>query len=317
MVLIIEALIKTIAYSMLFLGIARLVFPLMKDFFRLQKRTYRIKKVSHSTESGSIKKRTNKLHEHIEMVVKALAKRNDENAVMNFYLLTGVLVIATTIVMFVLLHSIPYAFLIALAVAVMPYVWKRFQLAGKRMEIAYAFMKEFHILLQAYQTNKDVYHSLVQSVKSIKDPKLKFSLMKVISSMQKDRNLYSFQESMKLFVFTVNTSFATRFANLLIKEFRDNVDISEALLDLHVDLQKREKDMASLKTKRMETIVLGYMPLAIIPIFLLMGRQMTIMYSSSQMFEDRGSVLLFTLALFVAIISAMSAYLLNKPNADI
>lgn len=317
MYILLEAVIKISSYILLFLGISRIVRPLLMDYYRLRKRSYRIKKQSSSNLSNQFSKRTNVLHSHISLLVKTLSKKHDDGAVANFYILTVVIFAASFVVMSIILKMPLYALLVAVALAVMPYVWKRFQLAGKRMETAYAFMKEYHIFLQSYQQNKDVYHTLVDTVKSVQDKNLKFTLMKVLSSMQKDRNLASFKEAMNVFVYSINSSFSTRFANLLIKEYRDSVDISEALLDLHSDLQKREKDMAMLKSKRMETIFLGYMPLGILPILLFMGYQMSMMYETTQLFEDKGSVLMFLLAVIVALISAMSAYLLNKPSADI
>jgi len=317
MAIVIEATIKTIAYVLIFLGISWLVYPLIIDFYRLQKRSYRIKKQSNSLLSEEINKRKNRLHEHIKLVVESLAKSSDDKVVLNFYLLTLVMFVATFMVLFIILKLIVFPLLIAFVVSAMPYVWKRFKLAAKRLEISYAFMKEFHIFLQAYQHNKDIYHTMVETVKNVQDKGLKLAFMRVLSNMQKERTLSAFQDSMKLFMFTINTSFGTRFANLLTKEYRDNVDISEALLDLHVDLRKREKDMSTLKTKRMETIILGYMPLAILPIFLVLGKKMSVMYSTSFILAQKESLIFFMIALVVAIISAMSAYLLNKPNADV
>lgn len=315
MVIFLEIVFKLTSYVLLFLGISWLVQPLLSGFYKLRKRSYRIKKQSSAEIKLNVK--TIKIHEHIKLLVNATAKTADDNAVINFYIFTTVLFSTTLIVLYMVTQSIIISVFLAVFIGILPYMAKRFQLAGKRMEISYAFMKEYHIFLQSYQHNRDVYHTMVDTVQSIQDKKLKFAFMRVLSNMQKDRNIESFQESMKLFNYTVNTSFATRFSNLLIKEYRENVDISEALLDLHVDLQKREKDMASMKSKRMETIILGYMPICVIPIFLIMGRQMSIMYSTSAMFAETINVVLFMIALIVAIISAMSAYLLNKPNADI
>lgn len=317
MYILLEAVIKICSYVLLFLGISWIVRPLLIDFYRLRKRSYRIKKQSSSNLSDQLSKKTNGIHAHVSLLVKTLSKKNDDSVVANFYILTAILFAASFIVMSLVLKTAVFSLILAVVIALLPYVWKRFQLAGKRMETAYAFMKEFHIFLQAYQQNKDVYHTLVETVKSVQDKNLKFTFMKVLSSMQKDRNLTSFKDAMNVFVYSVNSSFATRFSNLLIKEYRDSIDISEALLDLHSDLQKREKDMAMLKSKRMETIFLGYMPLGILPVLLIMGHQMSMMYETTQLFEDRGSVLMFLLAVIVALISAMAAYLLNKPSADI
>lgn len=315
MLVAIEFSIKLVAYVMMFVGISWLVIPLLKDSMKLRKRTYRIKRNSQSTSVKS--KRTSVVHEHIKLLVNSTSKKLDDNAVIHFYVLTFILFTATLVLLLLLTKSIVVSVFLALIIGVLPYIGKRFSLAAKRLELAIAFMKEFHIFLQAYQHNRDVYHTLVETVQSVQDKGLHFELMKILSTMQKERNLEAFHEAMLLFNYSVNTSFATRFSNLLIKEYRESVDISESLLDLQRDLQKRQKDMATLKTKRMETIILGYMPLFILPIFVFVARQMTVMYTTSPIFANTQNVVLFMIALIISIISAMSAYLFNKPNADI
>lgn len=313
--LFVEIVVKLIAYSILFWGVGRLSYPLVIDFLKLRKRSYRVKKQLNAMKDED--KKTSKFHEHITVLVKSTSKNNDDLSVFNFYLLTMVLLVTTFSILFILTKAIIIALFSALSVSVLPYMFRRFQLSSKRMETSYAFLQEYHIFLQSYQQNKDVYHTMVQTIQSTQNKKLKFAYMRVMSTMQQERNLHAFSEAMREFNYTINTSFSTRFANLLIKEYRDNIDISEALLDLHVDLQKREKDMAAMKSRRTETIILGYLPLVTLPLLVYMGMQINIMYSTASVFSNPQNVVLFMVALFSALISAMSSYLFNKPDADI
>ena len=313
--LIIEILFKILGYALLLFGISQLVYSLVIDAYRLQKRKFRMKQ-QHNDQLKKVSNQTMRIHEHIKLLVLSVSKKPSARTVFNFYMVSLSIFLTTFLVLYILVQSFLFSLGMALLAGAMPYIVNSFKLINIRLEIRYAFMKEFHVFLQAYQQNRDVYHSLVDTVGQIKNKQLKMAFMRILSSMQKERTLSAFQESMRLFNFTVRGSYTTRFANLLTKQYRESANISESLLDLHADLQKREKDLSALKSRRMETVLLGYLPLIILPILVIMAQQMSIMFSTHTLLNQT-NVSFFMVALTMAVACAFSAYLLNKPDADI
>jgi Flp pilus assembly protein TadB len=315
-VLWIEAIVKIIAYNLLFLGIWRLTYPLWIDSFRLQKRRRSLRKLNQSYSSNQNKKKRSRIHKHIRYLVLSLAKDSNEQRVVNFYASSISLFVLTFTMLMLLLKTFVLPMFVAIWVASLPYIWLRFRLANMRIEASLAFMKEFHIFFQIYQQYKDVYHTVMQTVKDTKDKRLQMAYRRLLSTMQKERTEEAFMEAAQLFSYSVGTSFSARFANLLVKAYREQVDISEALLDLYKDIQKREKDIAALTTKRMETVILGFMPIIFLMIFVWISFRIFMMYST-QFILNHINLAGFVIALILAIASALSAYLFRKPRADI
>lgn len=316
MIVILEIFTKAIVYLMLFFGVWLLAWPLLLDARRFRVRQQRMRKTLKKDESQVNSRLNNPVIKHINLIVEALSKKNAEKDISIFYAVTLGLFFSTITVLIVMLDMVFFSFIIAAAVASIPYLILRFRLANLRIEASLAFMKEFHIFYQSYQQHKDVYHTFMAVSPLIRDKRLRVTFIRLLSTMQKERSMESFETAAQLMAFSIGSSFASRFSSLLVKAYREHIDISEGLLDIHKDLQKREKDMAAIKTKRVETILLGFMPLVFLPLFLFMAHRLTMMYTFSFATQDKSSFWLLGLSFILAIISALSAYLLAKPKAD-
>lgn len=313
---IIEAAVKIIAYTLIFVGIWRLSYPFWIDSYRLQVQKARLRKHVTLANARAEERKSNRLHQHIQSLVFALSKRNGKQKVWNFYYITLGLFISTLCMLILLGEGLFLSMSFATFIAVIPYGLLRFRLASIRVKASHAFMKEFHVFLQLYQQERDVYFSVMEASQKIRDKRLRLAFRRILSSMQKERTEEAFRGSMNLFAFTVGSSFAARFSSIMIKAYRDQVDVSEALLELHVDLRKREKDISQLKTKRMETILLGFMPLGLLPLYLWIGSKMLVIYSTAFVFDQTNMITGFIISLLFAIASALAAYLLSRPKAD-
>lgn len=316
MILIVEVLFKVIGYLLIFIGLWKLAWPLLRDSRRFRLRKNRLRKIQRNNQQLQTKKRKRPIFVHIQKLVYALSKKDADQRLSYFYGMTVGSFVVTLTTLVLLVKSFVFPILIALIIASLPYVFLRFRLANLRIEASIALMKEFHLLLQSYQQNKDVYHTLMAVTPEFRDKRLRNAFQRLLSSMQKDRSDEAFREAVQLLAFTVGSSFAARLANLLIKTYRDQVDISEALFDLHQDLQKREKDMSAMKTKRMETIILGFLPVVILPVFVLMAYRMSMQYSMSHMLDNSNALITLILAFVLSVISALCAFLFSKPRAD-
>lgn len=315
MVLLIEIVVKVIAYSLLTIGTWYIVTPLIYDYWVMKKRSSKIRKFQKDKKVE--KKQPNPLHSHIRLLVMSVSKKPSEQKVLNFYGISMLLLIVTTSIVALLTRDYALAILTGVSMMIIPYSLFRFKLAELRAKASIAFLQEFHQLLHFYQSHKDVYRLISNASVHIHDKSLRMAFVRLRSSMEKIRTTEHFVEAVQILSFTIGSSFSARFANLLIKSYRENIEISEPLLDLHKDLRKREKDMAELKTKRMETIVLGFMPLVFLPIFIYTSLNTTMMYRFDYILQSTDSFMLLVISIILAIISAMSAYLLSKPKADL
>ena len=75
--------------------------------------------------------------------------------------------------------------------------------------------------------------------------------------------------------------------------------------------------MEALKTKRMETVILGFMPIIFVPIFIVMAYRVTMMYQASTLLEQTSSLVGLIAATFLAIASALGSIIMSKPRADL
>ena len=315
MVLLAEVVVKIIAYSLLSIGTWFIVTPLIYDYWKLKKRSNRIRKFQK--DKSIEKSESNRFHSHISLLVMSVSKKPTQQKVVNFYGISALLLIVSTAIVALLTREYGVAILTGVTMMFIPYSLYRFKLAELRAKTSIAFMQEFHQLLHLYQTHKDVYRLVSNASIHIHDKSLKMAFVRLRSSMEKIRTTEHFIQAVQLLSFTIGSSFAARFANLLVKSYQENIEISESLMDLHKDLRKREKDMSELKTKRMETIILGFMPLVFLPVFIYSSFKMTMMYRFDYIIQNTDSLILLVISCILAIVSAMSAYLLSKPKADL
>ncbi|MRB78856.1 hypothetical protein GH844_27435, partial [Bacillus thuringiensis] len=97
-------------------------------------------------------------------------------------------------------------------------------------------------------TSKDIYYTMLNAVKETKNKELKHIYMKLLSSLQKDRGNLEFERAVNVFSYSINSTFAKRFAKLLKKAHIDRGDITMSLMDLNADIKKRKQDIQTDKT---------------------------------------------------------------------
>ncbi|WP_281864826.1 hypothetical protein [Planomicrobium okeanokoites] len=313
----IEVIAKGIGYLFMFFGIWRLSWPLLMNARRFQIRRHRLRK-NHRAEQERLKKAfKHPFFVHIRNMVFAVAPDTHEKHLWNFYGLTLSMFLTVTLSISLMTHRIDFALLMGLVIGAFPYIILRYRMTSIRLDGSLAFMKEFHLYLQAFQKNKDVYHSIFEMTEVVHDKRLRLNFQKLLSNMQKDRTEESFLEAIQLFAFSLRSTYASRYTNLLVKAYRNNSDISEGLFDIHRDLRKRERDMEALKTKRMETVILGFMPIVFIPIFMVMAYRVTMMYQGSTLMEQTSSLIGLIAATVLAVASALGSLIMSKPRADL
>lgn len=315
--MILDVLIKGMAYLVMFLGIWGLSWPLLMNARRFHVRKKRLRKTQRQEEEKLKRVMRHPFFLHIRKMVYSVSPDTNERRLWNFYGMTLSLFVTTLLSISVLTQRVDVGLFFGIFTATIPYILLQYRITSIRLDGSLAFMKEFHLFIQAYQKNKDVYHSIYDMTETVHDKRLKLNFQKLLSSMQKDRTEEAFLESVQLFSFTLRSTYGSRFTNLLVKAYRDNSDISEGILDIHRDLRKRERDMEALKTKRIETVVLGFMPIVFIPIFIIMALRVTVMYDTAFLLQQTASLIGLIAAIFMAVASALGSFIMSKPRADL
>lgn len=316
------AIVKIIGYSMFLYSLWMIVSPYLENYFKGGYRKFRrrreIKRIQELNKVEGTEKEKGSLNKHIDLLLSSLYKKGNYLNVGNFFLLLAILFLTTFITLFFMLDDPLFSALVALFICSLPYIYLRFLLANQRLKVSYAFMQEYHIFLQNYQsTGKDIYYTILNVNKEIEDKDLKKSFMKLLSSMQKERGKEDFKKAVKVFTYSINSTSAMRFGKLLEIAHLENGDISLSLLDLNQDIKKRKQDMEKDKTQKVETVLLGYSSLFLLPLFLYMGYRVAGVLDFWYIFTRKLPFTVFVLSCILTIISVFSAYLLSKPRADV
>lgn len=319
---ILEVVMKSVGYLLFIYGLW-LFFQdyLVKQFvsnYRNWKRKRQIKRIEELQVEGNHKKnRKSNLHEHIELVISSVSNKKDVS-VINFYVFSILSFLVVTIVLFMLIKEIIISLFIGIFAGIFPYIVLRFRLFTKRVHTSYQFLISFQVVLQNYQaTGRDIYYTIQNVVKELDDKQLQKVFRNLFSAIQKDRGEEDFKKAVKVFAFSINSTFSKRFAKLITKAFLEGKDISQALIDLNHDMNKRKMDIQKEKTEKLETIFLGYMPVLVFPLMFFMVYRFTGVIDFWYVFQMKLPLILFVISLVMTILSALMAYVLSKPRGDI
>jgi hypothetical protein len=288
---------------------------------RKWRRKRSIKRLNQLNDTSNVEKHSiekSKIYNHLHLLITSTKKGERNISVTNFLIITSIIFLVTLITMYSVFEDLVFTSLISFAFATMPYLILRFKLTSKRLNTSMGFLMEYHMILQNYQsTNKNMYFTIMNLVKDMENRELKFTFIKLLSALQKERNEESFKQAVNVFVYSIDSTFAKRFGKLLIKAHIDNADISQSLMDLNHDIKKRKQDMEADKTQKVETVIMGYAPLVLHPLFFFMAYRISGVVDFWYMFTQKLPLSIYTISIILSIISVCSAYLLSKPRADI
>lgn len=320
MLILIESLVKIIGYTLFFWGLWLIVgTPMVKATISVALQSYYLKtkkrklaRITQNRENQNVPP----LVGHLEVLLKAVSDRTEFN-VFNFMLLTIIILISTFGTLYSLLNEFVFSLSIALLASSLPYILLRMRLTTLRLKTSEAFLKSFDQVIQLYNTNNDIYYALKELTGEMGKSELKNKYISLYSSMQTSKNKDSFKKASTVFAYSINSTFAKRFAKLTEKAFLDGSDISSSLFDLGEDIQKRRRDMEEERTKKAETIAVGFFPTLLLPLCFFGAYNLAIGKDFWYFFTQKASITVFILALVGTIASAFLAYVLSKNRADI
>jgi len=322
-ILFIEAISKILGYSLFFYGLwALLGAPFLqgeleKNFRRWKNR----REIKRWEEVHQTAKKNYEVHpfvKHLELLLSSISKNSKNVNVFNFLFASMLIFVITVTVLYLLIHDLVFALGIGITFGILPYVAIRYRLTMLRLKTQYAFLIEYHVLFQNYQsTSKDIYYTMLNAVKETKNKELKHIYMKLLSSLQKDRGNLEFERAVNVFSYSINSTFAKRFAKLLKKAHIDRGDITMSLMDLNADIKKRKQDIQTDKTRKLETVILGYSPMILFPLMVFLAYRISGVVDFWYVFQQRTPLILFTISLVMSIFSVLTAFVMSKPRADI
>jgi hypothetical protein len=135
--------------------------------------------------------------------------------------------------------------------------------------------------------------------------------------MQQERRADEFREAIKVFSYSINSSFAIRLGNLIAKAHLESADISLPLSDLNKDVTSRKADLENEKSLNVETKILGYLPIITLPIFIYAAWRLSAMYDFWSLFNQGISLLTFFVAVVFTAFSLFAVIVFLKPRSDI
>ncbi|WP_019156870.1 hypothetical protein [Robertmurraya massiliosenegalensis] len=322
---VLEILLKIVSYSLAIYGLWLLIgSPFLQNElekgFKKWKRNRRLKRLNelNKTEDSKKSNTQNPIFQHLELLLNAISKKEEKANVFNFLFLIGVIFSVSITALMLSISDILFSLFTSIVFTSIPYIVIRLRLTTLRLRTQLAFLNEYHALLQNYQsTGRDIYYTIMNVIKDTEDRDLKKIYQKLLSSMQKERSEEAFVKAITVLSYSINSTHAKRFAKLLIKAQIDRADISLPLNDLNNDIKKRQKDMQVSKTDKLETIMMGYLPIALLPLIVFLAYRITGIRDFWHFFFEKTSFSIFIVAVSMSVISVLTAYITSKPRADI
>lgn len=318
---VLEVIFKAIGYSTIIYALWLLVGEsfyntYVKSGIRQYQNKKRIKRLRELEKEVSHDKKHSHLVEHLEILLTSVSGKGNVN-VTNFIMLTIIIFLVTSVILFILLGEPLFSLIIGLLLGASPYLITLYRLEVIRQKTSLAFMNEFHIILQSYQSSsKNIYYTLLNTVQELNDKNMKRQFHKLISSFQKERQDSDFRKHVHIFIYSINSTFSKRFGNLLIKAHLENVDIGKSLSSLNDDITERKKAMEDEATEKLQTVMVGIAPIFVLPITVYFAYQLTGVIDFWYYFTKPTSLALFIVSLLLSIVSVLLALLIRKPKAD-
>ncbi|HIW35303.1 MAG TPA: hypothetical protein IAA29_21250 [Candidatus Paenibacillus intestinavium] len=179
-----------------------------------------------------------------------------------------------------------FSFSMALVISAIPYGWRLIKLQLLRTANSYALIEATELMLIQYRTpgqEVNIHHVLSDMVGKLEGPmKRTFYSMVTLLQVEGKTAIY---EAVELFEFQIKNTWSRQLGILMIKSALHNRNIERALQKLHEDMVQGKQIVEGEKTEYMESIIMGFFPLILVP---------SIIFYINHMFDGVVLQLLFT-----------------------
>ncbi|MGE6755944.1 hypothetical protein ACQKFO_21320 [Rossellomorea sp. NPDC071047] len=272
------------------------------------------------TENETRSLQSNKpLFKHIYLLIKSTTTSKSDSDVLSFYVITVLLFSFTYISSFIRFSDLVGAAVIAILIALIPYLFLNLRLRMIRNKVSDEILSIVQGITQQYSANSyDIYHALVELQGDIQSKELRKVFFKLISELQVSRNEEQLREVIEIFTYSSNTSWAKRLGSIILKAYLTNENVLNALLTLSRQIEETQEMLEEEKSNSMDSVANGFIT---VPIFI--GSLFLGYYSSgAQSWFDlqfgNTHTLLLLIASFIGVIfSVFISLVLRKPKNDL
>ncbi|MGP4074173.1 hypothetical protein ACTWQB_16850 [Piscibacillus sp. B03] len=327
--MLLEIFVKVFGYSMFIYGLWRLIgqqalIPTLKaialDVRRTSYRTrLRFQVARQKKQNESHNKKRGFLYQHLYLLLASVSRSKDrEPSVLNFSVLSLSLLSVTTFVVWSTGVDLGLSMIVGSVVMLVPYIFLRLALINLRLSTSKAFMSNFHAIYQSYHSaGQNAYYMLLNLANEIEERHLRIAFYKLAMQVQKNSDQQSIREATNIFAFTVKSSFAVRFGNLVYKGIAEQADLSLPLKNLNNQIGKRKQDLDNEKVAKTEVTILGWITVFLLPIFVFVAYRFTNIYNTWSIFLDDRNLTVFLIAFVMTGISFLVLLIFRKPRTDI
>lgn len=280
-------------------------------------RTHRTEKTERNSQS--------RLNQHLELLLRSTWKRFNEQTVSNFTWLTAVLFISCYCLLqhwnnvqqgtkeLLNLDTAVYALLISL----LPYAYLRVKLYLLRNENSYSIVEATELLLMKVrlpECHGDIYRALYETSKDLSG-NIRKTFGSVVAILQIEGKQGA-DRAIQLFVFQIHNSWAQQLGILILNALRDNRNIEHALQKITEDMHEIARMLEDEKGEYMESIMMGYFPIFLIPAAIYglnwayPGIGLSMIWNSSR------SLHAFIVTVLFGVVALVTAQILKKPRNE-
>lgn len=266
----------------------------------------------------------------LELLIRATSNpaKYSSSSVMQFIVLSAsVFILAYVLLLVGNLGEFPqdfsqwwngFSFGLALLVSAMPYAWRLIKLQLLRTANSYALIDAAEVMLMKFRTpgqEANLYHVLSEMANELDGPmKRTFYSMVTLLQVEGKTAIY---EAVELFEFQVKNTWSRQLGILMIKAALYNRNIENALKKLHEDMVLGKQIVEGEKTEYMESIIMGFFPLVLVPSMMFYmnhmfdGAVFQMLLTHSSVFQG------FALCIVFIIVGLCTSLVLSKPKIEV
>ncbi|WP_138753548.1 hypothetical protein [Paenibacillus sinopodophylli] len=262
---------------------------------------------------------------HLELLLRSTSKTFHRNTISQFFTLSIVLFVIVYVVLLLGFNGGDFlswwnnrAFGLAGLTALLPYGLRRVKLYNIRRENSYALIEASELLLIKYRSPNnqgDLYYALYETTDELQGTmKRAFSSLVTILQLQ---GRMAIREGVELFTYQIGNSWAKQLGVLFTKAAKENRDISRALEKVHTDMQESKRIVEAEKSEYMDSIIMGYFPVVLVPASIFGINQMFEGAIFRILFDDPKTLQALMLCIIFVIVGLVTSLMLSKPKIEV
>ncbi|RJX40933.1 hypothetical protein D3P09_02640 [Paenibacillus pinisoli] len=210
------------------------------------------------------------------------------------------------------------SFFLAAVIGGIPYSWLHIKLQLIRNANSYALIDATELLLIKHRTpgqDPNIYHVLSEMVEELEGP-MKRTFYTMVSVLQVEGKT-AMKEAVELFEYQIKNTWSRQLGILLIKAAMQNRNIERALQKLHEDMVEGKQIVAGEKTEYMESIIMGFFPLFLVPGIIYITNDLFDGAVVKLMFKDPSVFQSLVICVLFVIIGLATSLVLSRPKVEV